>query len=225
MDISSSWHQKLKDELALPYMQELEHFLDREEQEGQIIYPPRALIFNAFSQVPFDLVKVVIIGQDPYHGEGQAQGLSFSVPSGVHIPPSLKNIFLELKSDLNIEPSKNGCLTKWAEQGVLLLNAILTVRAKAPKSHHGKGWERFTDAVVRILCERADPVIFVLWGKSAQEKWEKVLKAESLKHVVLTAPHPSPYSAHTGFLGCRHFSTINRYLIEWGKDAIEWGVS
>lgn len=222
MEIPSNWHQKLKRELALPYMQELERFLDSEEREGHIVYPPRSLIFNAFLQVHFDQVKVVIIGQDPYHGEGQAHGLSFSVPSGIRIPPSLRNIFLELKSDLNIEPPKTGCLTKWAEQGVLLLNATLTVRAQAPKSHHGKGWERFTDAIVRILCERADPVIFILWGKSAQEKWKT---AESMNHVVLTAPHPSPYSAHTGFLGCRHFSTINRYLNQWGKDAIEWDIS
>ncbi|MGE0670996.1 MAG: uracil-DNA glycosylase, partial [Parachlamydiales bacterium] len=167
-------------------------------------------------------VKVVIMGQDPYHGVGQAHGLSFSVPCGVRCPPSLKNIFAELKDDLNIPISQDGCLSKWAKQGVLLLNATLTVRAGEPRSHYGKGWERFTDAIVSKLIQRDDPIVFILWGKSAQEKCENILQHEKKGHAVLTAAHPSPYSAHSGFFGCRHFSKTNKFLEKWGKAPIDW---
>ena len=181
-------------------------------------------IVEKIAKTPFHQVKVVIVGQDPYHGKGQAHGLSFSVPEGIGQPPSLKNIFRELKEDLGISEPSTGCLTSWAEQGVLLLNATLTVRASEPKSHYGKGWERFTDAVISQLALREDPVIFVLWGASAQEKCKTVLQHINKERVVLTAAHPSPFSAYNGFFGCRHFSKINDHLKRWGKRPIDWGV-
>ncbi len=217
MKIEKSWYEKLKDEVAKPYIGDLKKFLS---QETGPIYPPEALVFNAFAHTPYDKVKVVIVGQDPYHGAGQAHGLSFSVPKGVKPPPSLKNIFLELNHDLNIPMPTHGCLEKWADQGVLLLNATLTVRAGEPKSHHEKGWERFTDAVIDVLAQRKDPIVFMLWGKSAQEKGQRLIGTH---HAVLQAAHPSPYSA-TGFFGCRHFSKANALLEQWGKPPINWSL-
>lgn len=222
MKLEASWHKKLKDEIAQPYVRQLKEFLAEEKRKGILIYPQESQVFNAFLYTPFEQVKVVIIGQDPYHGTGQAHGLSFSVPCGVRCPPSLKNIYAELQEDLQVSVSQDGCLSKWAKQGVLLLNATLTVRASKPRSHYGKGWERFTDAVVKKLVERQDPVVFVLWGKSAQEKCEHILQNEKKRRVVLTAAHPSPYSAYNGFFGCRHFSKINQLLAQWGNPPIDW---
>ena len=222
--LGSSWQQQLRQELELPYISELMQFLAEEERAGHLIYPPEALIFNAFLQTPYEEVKVVLLGQDPYHGVGKAEGLCFSVPRGVPLPPSLRNIFLELEMDLGIPPSKEGCLSAWARQGVLLLNATLTVRADSPKSHHGRGWERFTDAVIRCLVRREDPIVFVLWGKSAEDKWEHILQHQTMPHAVLLAAHPSPFSARKGFFGCRHFSKINALLEGWGKAPVNWRV-
>lgn len=219
MKLEKSWHQKLSEEIDKPYVSILKDFLEKEKDDQQTIFPPEPLIFNAFLQTPYDAVKVVIIGQDPYHGPGQAHGLSFSVPDGVRPPPSLKNIFLELQQDVQAPIPKSGCLLPWTKQGVLLLNATLTVRANQPRSHYGKGWERFTDAVVSKLLERNDPIVFMLWGKSAQEKLQQM---QSSIHAVLTAAHPSPYSAHAGFFGCRHFSKANALLEKWGKTPIQW---
>lgn len=224
MMLEKSWHNKLAHEIQKPYIQLLKEFLEKEKARGLLIYPPEPLVFNAFLQTPFDQVKVVLIGQDPYHGQGQAHGLSFSVPAGVRFPPSLKNIFLELEQDVGMQLPKEGCLLPWAQQGVLLLNATLTVRSGQPRSHYGKGWERFTDAVVEQLLEREDPVIFILWGKSAQEKLEQIKKNQQIRHAVLTAVHPSPYSAHAGFFGCRHFSQANAILEKWGKAPIAWNL-
>jgi uracil-DNA glycosylase len=220
--MEASWLEKLGEEFEKPYMRQLESFLAEEMCQGAVVYPPFELVFNAFCQTPFDQVKAVIIGQDPYHGVGQAHGLSFSVPRGVKQPPSLQNIFKELKSDLGIEPPVHGCLLDWAKQGVLLLNSTLTVRASEPKSHHGKGWEKFTDRVVQLLCARKEPLVFLLWGKSAAEKVEHF---STSYHLVLTAPHPSPYSAHSGFLGCRHFSKANEFLVQHGQMPIDWRIS
>ena len=222
MKLEASWHQELKEEIAKEYITELKEFLAREKAEQKIVYPPEQQVFNAFLHTPFPQVKAVIIGQDPYHGPGQAHGLSFSVPTGNRLPPSLKNIFLELEQDLGIPPAKEGCLNSWAKQGVLLLNATLTVRKAEPKSHYGKGWERFTDAVVARLIEREDPIVFLLWGKSAMEKMEPILKHRKSSHLVLTAAHPSPYSAYSGFFGCRHFSKANAFLGKWSKEPINW---
>jgi uracil-DNA glycosylase len=196
-----------------------------EKELGHPIYPPEPLVFHAFLQTPFSSVKVVIMGQDPYHGAGQAEGMSFSVPCGIPLPPSLKNIFIELEKDLGIPPSTTGSLTPWAKQGVLLLNATLTVREKEPKSHYGKGWEQFTDAVIRTLVEREDPIVFLLWGKSAQEKVEHIVKEGKTHHAILVAAHPSPYSAYSGFFGCRHFSKVNELLAKWKKPTIDWSLS
>ena len=215
MMIEKSWHEKLKDEIAKPYVADLKKFLDSEKGT---VFPPQSLIFNAFAHTPYDKVKVVIVGQDPYHGPGQAHGLSFSVPPGVRPPPSLKNIFTELHNDLNIPIPTQGCLTKWADQGVLLLNATLTVRDGEPKSHYGKGWEQFTDAVIDSLVQRKEPMVFLLWGKSAQEKGHRVLGTH---HAVLQAAHPSPYSV-SQFFGCRHFSKANAFLQQWGMTPIDW---
>ncbi len=219
--MEASWLEALKDEFEKPYMRQLEQFLAEEIRSGATIYPPFSLIFNAFCQTPFHAVKAVLIGQDPYHGAGQAHGLSFSVMKGVSTPPSLQNIYKELKSDLGLEPPSHGCLQHWAEQGVLLLNATLTVRAGEPKSHHGRGWEQFTDKVVQLLCARKDPLVFLLWGKSAAEKFAG---ANGTHHLVLTAAHPSPYSAHSGFLGCKHFSKTNEFLVKHGKPPIDWRI-
>jgi uracil-DNA glycosylase len=225
MKLEASWYHELREEISKDYIKSLKEFISQERGENKIIYPPESLVFNAFLHTPFEETKVVIIGQDPYHGVGQAHGLSFSVPSGIALPPSLKNIFIELEKDLAILPSKEGCLSSWAKQGVLLLNATLTVRKGEPKSHYGKGWERFTDAVVAHLIKREDPLVFILWGKSAFEKLEHILSNKKAPHAILTAAHPSPYSAHSGFFGCRHFSKTNAFLEKWGKTPIDWTVT
>lgn len=223
--IESSWEKALGSELNLPYIAELSTFVSSERAGIVPVYPPKDLVFNAFEKTPFDRVKVVIVGQDPYHGPGQAHGLSFSVPHGIPLPPSLRNIFIELQSDLGIATPSHGCLTSWAEQGVLLLNATLTVRQGQPMSHHGRGWERFTDAAVKALYGRREPVIFVLWGKSAQEKCRFLMESgASTPHLILTAPHPSPFSAHSGFFGCGHFSKINAFLVNNGSSPISWAL-
>lgn len=222
--LDENWRALLQEEWSKEYMFKLADFLKKERQEFEV-YPPKDQIFNAFNHTAFDKVKVVIMGQDPYHGACQAHGLSFSVQQGVPKPPSLKNIFKELQIDLGITPPIEGSLLPWAGQGILLLNATLTVRAGVARSHYGHGWERFTDAVIKKLCLRTDPVIFVLWGKSAQEKCQHILEKTENRHFVLTAPHPSPFSAHTGFFGCRHFSKINELLTKQGKEPINWVIS
>ena len=222
MQLAKNWHAVLKDEISKPYIKELKKFLEKEEKSGQVVYPPQPLIFHAFGHTPYKDVKVVIMGQDPYHGPGQAHGMSFSVPCGIPPPPSLKNIFKELEDDCKISPPQTGCLTSWAKQGVLLLNATLTVRSGQPKSHYGKGWEEFTNAVITKLAERKDPIVFMLWGKSAKEKCDHLLA--QTHHIVLTAAHPSPYSAHYGFFGCRHFSQANQHLKKWEKPPINWSI-
>lgn len=218
MNIEKTWNRELQEEFDKPYIKQLNDFLERERSE-YVIYPDKDLVFSAFLQTPFDEIKVVIVGQDPYHGFGQAHGLSFSVPSGVRIPPSLKNIYRELAQDLEIPLATDGCLLPWAKQGVFLLNSILTVRDGEPKSHHSQGWEKFTDVVIEKLLTRKDPIVFLLWGKSAQEKGVRILS--STHHKVFMAAHPSPYSAK-GFFGCRHFSKANECLLAWGKKTIDW---
>ena len=216
--IHESWKKVLQDEFEKPYFRELAAFV-KEAYRSQKIYPPPAHIFRAFDGCPFDEVKVVILGQDPYHGPSQANGLCFSVNDGVQNPPSLQNIFLELKNDLGIEPPKSGNLKRWAAQGVLLLNATLTVRAGQAGSHQHKGWEEFTDAVMNILSAKKEHLVFLLWGWYAQEKG-RVIDRE--KHLVLTAAHPSPFSAFNGFFGQHHFSKTNEYLQSVGKEPIAW---
>lgn len=212
-----SWQTKLAAEFEKPYFQKLDAFLDN-ELKTESIYPPAPLIFNAFEKCDFDNLKVVIIGQDPYHGEGQANGLCFSVNDGVKIPPSLRNIFKEIQSDLGKEMPSSGNLERWAEQGVLLLNAILTVRASKAASHRKKGWEVFTDAVIRLISEEKEQVVFLLWGNYAQKKGEIV---DESKHLILKSGHPSPLSAKY-FFGNQHFSQANAYLQESGKKPIDW---
>ncbi len=214
---AATWKQKLATEFENPYFQKLEAFID-EEMKTQTIYPSESLIFNAFEKCAFDDVKVVILGQDPYHGEGQANGLCFSVNEGVKIPPSLKNIFKEIQADLGKEIPTSGNLERWAEQGVLLLNAILTVRASKPASHKNKGWESFTDAVIRLISEDKERVVFLLWGNYAQQKGQIV---DESKHLVLKSAHPSPLSAKK-FFGNQHFSQANQYLQKYGKVPIDW---
>lgn len=225
MKLEASWHHQLAGEIAKDYVKQLKEFIVQEKSQNKMIYPPEPLIFNAFLHTPFDQVKVVIMGQDPYHGPGQAHGLAFSVPCGIALPPSLKNVYLELEQDLGIPTSKDGCLFSWAKQGVLLLNATLTVRSGEPKSHYGQGWECFTDAVVARLLQREDPIVFVLWGKSAQEKLSAILQDRKTPHAVLTAAHPSPFSAYSGFFGCRHFSKVNAHLEKWEKPPIDWRIN
>lgn len=222
-ELEPSWLKALGKELNEPYMEQLNAFLEIECANSVPVYPPQKWIFNAFQQTPYDKVKVVIVGQDPYHGPNQAHGLCFSVPKGVTLPPSLQNIFKELHADLDIPIPSHGCLISWAEQGVLLLNTTLTVRKNEPLSHHGKGWEIFTDAVVRALIAREEPVIFVLWGKFAQEKC-RYLNLQEGHHTVLKAAHPSPFSAYKGFFGCRHFSKINEILISQHSVPINWNL-
>jgi uracil-DNA glycosylase len=207
--LEASWKQYLEAEFNQPYMQQLKKFLQEEKSQKKIIYPNGADIFNAFNFTPIDQVKAVILGQDPYHGPNQAHGLSFSVLPGVRLPPSLVNIYKELQNDLNIPPALHGCLANWAKQGVLLLNSVLTVERGNPASHQGRGWEIFTDKVIDILNKRDKPIIFVLWGSYAQKKGQVI---DPNKHLILRAAHPSPFSAHRGFLGCKHFSKINQQL-------------
>ena len=218
--IEPSWKAVLKDEFSKTYFQQAVTFLKTEKLTGKIIYPPGPLIFNAFNQTPFSKLKVVILGQDPYHGNGQAHGLSFSVPNGVNPPPSLINIFKEIQSDIGVAmPKEYGNLTKWAGQGVLLLNAALTVRAGEPFSHAKMGWAEFTDAVIKKISDEKEGVVFLLWGKFAQEK--QVLIDET-RHYVLKAAHPSPFSADKGFFGCKHFSRTNELLTKQGLSPIDW---
>jgi len=221
VDLEKSWLAVLEQEFQQEYMLELRHFLTQQTQTAKVFYPPVDLIFNALNSTPIDKVKVVILGQDPYHGTGQAHGLSFSVPRGVSPPPSLINIFKALKNDLGIEPPNHGCLQDWAAQGVLLLNAVLTVEHKKAGSHAGKGWERFTDTVVAELNTRREGLVFMLWGAYAQKKGAII---DSSKHLVLKAVHPSPLSAYRGFLTCEHFSKANEYLQSNGVGEVDWRV-
>ena len=216
--IEKSWQEVLQVEFDKPYFESLVSFV-KQEYASNTIFPPAGQIFNAFNTCPFNNVKVVILGQDPYHGPGQAHGLCFSVNDGIQFPPSLQNIFKEITSDLGIPAPKTGNLTRWAEQGVLLLNATLTVRASQAGSHQGKGWEEFTDAVIKTISEKAENVVFILWGSYAIKK-KSLINAS--KHCILTAPHPSPLSSYRGFFGCKHFSQTNTYLTSKGKTQIEW---
>lgn len=219
--LCASWHSRLADQFDQPYMQALREFLRQEKASGKRIYPPGAEMFNALNSTPFERVKVVILGQDPYHGPGQAHGLSFSVRPDVRIPPSLLNIYKELQSDLGIPMPKHGYLASWAEQGVLLLNAVLSVEAANAGAHQGKGWEQLTDRIVELLDAERSHLVFLLWGSYAQKKGRMIDRG---KHLVLQAPHPSPLSAHRGFLGCRHFSQANNYLQAHQQTPINWHV-
>jgi uracil-DNA glycosylase len=216
--IEASWKSRLSNEFEQPYFLELTDFV-RREYATRKIYPPGNLIFNAFEQSPFDKTKVVILGQDPYHGPGQAHGLCFSVPEGVEQPPSLQNIFKEISQDLGTPPPANGNLVRWAEQGVLLLNSTLTVQANRAGSHQKNGWEQFTDRVIRLLAEEKQHLVFLLWGSFAQKKGEFIDRS---KHLVLSSPHPSPLSSYRGFFGNKHFSKTNSYLELHGIEPIRW---
>jgi uracil-DNA glycosylase len=218
-----SWLEPLKDEFASPYMAALRAFLVAEKAAGKRIFPPGGEWFRALDLTPLDNVRVVILGQDPYHGEGQAHGLCFSVRPDVRVPPSLVNIYKELQSDLGIPPARHGFLEHWAEQGVLLLNAVLTVQMGAAASHQRRGWEQFTDAVIRLVNARAEPTVFMLWGSHAQKKAAFVDSIErGGRHLVLKSVHPSPLSAHAGFFGTRHFSKANAFLESHGRKPIDW---
>lgn len=216
--IEESWRARLQPEFDKPYFERLTDFVRKEYATGKV-YPPAKLIFNAFDSCPFNKVKVVIIGQDPYHEPGQAHGLCFSVNPGVPFPPSLKNIFKEISDDLSIPEPTDGNLERWASQGVLLLNATLTVRAHQAGSHQGKGWEEFTDSVIHALNDEREHLVFMLWGAYAQRKGEFI---DRNRHLVLTSPHPSPLSAHRGFFGNKHFSRANEYLVQHGESPIKW---
>ncbi len=221
--LEKSWQNLLESEVQKTSFLKLSEFLQSEIKLGKKIYPPLEDVFAAFFLTPFDSVKVVIVGQDPYHSAGQAEGLSFSVKPGVKIPPSLKNIYKELVSDVGIKMPTHGSLVRWAEQGVLLLNTTLTVEEGKPKSHCGRGWEEFTHKVVELLSSRSDPIIFVLWGKLAEQTCCSVLDKVDHPHVVLKAAHPSPFSAKK-FFGCCHFTIINKCLKKWGKKPIDWRI-
>ena len=217
--IDASWKDVLKDEFSKEYFIRLTEFIREEYRGSTPIYPPARLIFNAFDHCPFNDVKVVILGQDPYHGAGQANGLCFSVNKGVAFPPSLNNIFKEIENDTGGKIPQDGDLTRWSDQGVLLLNATLTVRAAQAGSHQRRGWEEFTDAAIRELATRRDNIVFILWGSYAQKKGAVI---DRNRHLVLASPHPSPLSAYQGFFGNRHFSRANEYLKEHGKEPIIW---
>lgn len=218
--IGNDWDSILAPEFDKPYYKQLRKFLAY-EYKTRTIYPDMYDIFNAFKYTPYDNIKAVIIGQDPYHGPGQAHGLCFSVQKGVQIPPSLVNIYKEIQSDLGISPPSHGNLTQWARQGVLLLNTSLTVRAGMANSHRGMGWETFTDNVIRLVNQREKPCVFILWGGNAKKKQELITNPA---HLVLTAAHPSPLSAYNGFFGCRHFSKTNEFLVKNGLEPIDWGI-
>jgi len=217
--IESSWKAVLREEFDKPYFAEIARFIKEEIKLGKTIYPPGKLIFNAFNKTPFDKVKCVILGQDPYHGRGQAHGLCFSVSDGVAPPPSLVNIFKELHADTGLPVPSSGNLEKWTGEGVLLLNSILTVAAGQPASHSKTGWEQFTDAVIRKISDEKTGIIFLLWGRYAQNKQSLI---DPNKHYILKAAHPSPFSANNGFFGCRHFSKTNELLQQQGKAPIDW---
>jgi uracil-DNA glycosylase len=222
IQLEESWLNLLRPQFEQEYMLSLRKFLMTRKQHRAVIYPPGPQIFNALNSTPFDQVRVVILGQDPYHGPGQAHGLCFSVMPGVKTPPSLANIYREIQSDLGIDMPHHGCLQSWSEQGVLLLNAVLTVERGQAGSHQGKGWETFTDEVVRLLNDKTQGLVFMLWGSYAMKKGSMI---DRKRHLVLTAPHPSPLSAHRGFLGCKHFSAANDYLEKQQKQPIDWSVN
>jgi uracil-DNA glycosylase len=217
---NNDWHHVLADQFSAPYFTKLSDFVDN-ERATQTVFPAESDVFNAFTQTPYEKVKVLLLGQDPYHGEGQAHGLSFSVRPGVALPPSLRNIYKELETDLGIPRSKSGDLTPWAQQGVLLLNAVLTVRKDTAASHAGKGWETFTDAVIRAVSAKEEPVVFLLWGGYAKKK---VPLIDASKHVIIQGIHPSPLSANGGFFGSKPFSAVNAALEANGQLPIDWGV-
>jgi uracil-DNA glycosylase len=219
--LEDGWKALLEAEFSKPYMAQLKTFLQAEKAAGKRVFPKGADYFRALDLTPPDKVRVVILGQDPYHGEGQAHGLCFSVQPGVRIPPSLVNIYKEMQGDLGIPPARHGFLEHWAKQGVLLLNSVLTVEMGRAASHQGRGWERFTDAVIRAVNEQEKPVVFMLWGSYAQKKAAFV---DSSRHLVLKAPHPSPLSAHSGFFGCGHFSKANAFLESRGLPPIDWAL-
>lgn len=219
IQLEASWLERLRAQFSLPYMRELKTFLRNEKTAGKVIYPRGSEIFAAFDHTPVERVKVVILGQDPYHGPGQAHGLCFSVRPGVALPPSLVNIYRELEQDLEIAMPAHGCLTAWADQGVLLLNSVLTVERGRAASHRDRGWERFTDSAIEVVNRDCDHVVFMLWGAYAQRKGAVI---DTQRHCVLRAPHPSPLSAHRGFFGCRHFSKANDYLVSMGRQPIDW---
>ncbi|PCJ38703.1 MAG: uracil-DNA glycosylase [Moraxellaceae bacterium] len=220
VDLEAGWQQQLAAEFDQEYMQHLDAFLTQ-QQQGKTIYPPEEDRFNAFKYTPFDEVNVVILGQDPYHGPGQAHGLCFSVPDGIKPPPSLKNIFKEIHRDLGLPIATNGCLTSWAKQGVLLLNSVMTVEQASAGSHQKQGWELFTDSVIQRLNEHKEGVVFLLWGSYAHKKGQFI---DESRHKVLRAVHPSPLSAHRGFLGCGHFGEANAYLKSIGKEPVDWSL-
>jgi uracil-DNA glycosylase len=223
VSIEESWLKVLNDEFEKPYMKSLKAFLQEEKQKGHTIYPKSADTFNALNHTPFDKVKVVILGQDPYHGTGQAHGLSFSVQKGITVPPSLKNIYKELATDIpGFTPPIHGNLTQWADEGVLLLNATLTVRAQEAGSHQKRGWETFTDKIITELSEKRTGLVFLLWGRYAQNKAVLIDKS---KHTIISSAHPSPFSAYNGFLGSRPFSKANEILIKQGQSPINWQIS
>jgi len=221
IQLESGWKTALEPEFAKPYMQQLKRFL-QEEKKQYAVFPPGNLIFNAFDHTPFDQVKVVILGQDPYNNVGQAHGLSFSVPQGVAIPPSLRNMYQELRTDMpGFRIPTHGDLTAWANQGVLLLHATLTVRAHTAGAHQGKGWEAFTDKAIAELSARREGIVFLLWGRYAKNKAALI---DYRRHHILTAAHPSPFSAYNGFFGCKHFSQTNAFLVKQGLDPVDWQV-
>jgi uracil-DNA glycosylase len=222
LKLEESWKQRLRQEFEQDYMLQLRAFLLQEKQAGKQIFPAGNDIFNALNSTPFETVKVVILGQDPYHGPGQAHGLCFSVRPGVEIPPSLRNIYKEIAADLGIAPARSGCLQSWAEQGVLLLNAVLTVESGKAAAHQGRGWERFTDRIIAMLNEQGQHIVFMLWGSYAQKKGQIIDRS---RHLVLESPHPSPLSASRGFFGNHHFSRANQYLLANGRDAVDWRVA
>jgi len=217
--LSDSWFSQIGGEFDAPYMKQLRTFLKQEKAKGKTVYPPGAEMFAALNLTSFEKTAVVILGQDPYHGPGQAHGLSFSVKPGVPLPPSLQNIFKELHADLGIQNGEHGCLTPWAEQGVLLLNSVLSVVQGQAASHQGQGWEAFTDVIIRQLNQKRDGLVFMLWGSYAQKKGSVI---DARRHLVLKSPHPSPLSAYRGFFGCQHFSQANNYLQQQGRQAINW---
>lgn len=221
LQLEPSWKARVGDYFDRPEMIALREFLLAEKRAGKRIYPPGPQIFAALDATPYDAVKVVILGQDPYHGPGQAHGLCFSVRPGVSVPPSLQNIFTEIENDLGVPRPDHGCLTPWARRGVLLLNSVLTVQAGMPGSHQGKGWEGFTDRVIDELNRGREGLVFLLWGAYAQAKGRLI---DTRRHCVLKAPHPSPFSAHRGFLGCRHFSKVNQYLEAEGRTPVDWSL-
>ena len=222
IELENSWKERLQGDFDSEYMLELRGFLREQKKLGKTIYPEGSEIFAALNATPFDAVKVVILGQDPYHGPGQAHGLCFSVRRDVRVPPSLKNIYKELAADVNFVPPEHGCLNEWAQQGVLLLNSVLTVEASLAASHQGKGWERFTDSIVNHLNNEAKNIVFILWGSYAQKKGAMI---DRERHLVLQSPHPSPLSASRGFYGNHHFSKSNKYLLAHNKTAIDWQLS